>query len=87
MYCKISLPGYFLKPPPERVIWGSFSAIPIRDYGCDVPKMAERWSVFQISPRYRMRKEPVAMLCKTRRDRKSATEKSKVHFCRMQKDP
>ena len=77
MCYKINLPGYFLKPPPERVIWGPLSVILIRDYGCDVPKMAKGWSVFQMSPRYRTRKEPVVMLCKTRNERRSATAKSK----------
>lgn len=58
MHCEVGLPGYFLKPPPERVIWGPLSAIPIRDYGSNIPKMAKRWSVFQMSPGYRTRTEP-----------------------------
>ena len=77
MYCKISLPGYFLKPPPERVIWGPLSAIPIRDYNCDISKMAKRWSVFQMIPGYRTRREPAVMLCKQLSERRSATNKSK----------
>ena len=77
MYCKISLPGYFLKPPPERVILGPLSAIPIRDYDCDIFKMAKRWSVFQMIPGYRTRKEPGVMWCKQRSERRSATSKSK----------
>ncbi len=77
MYCKISLPGYFLKPPPERVIWGPLSAISIGNYDCDISKMAKRWSVFQMIPGYRTRKEPGVMLCKTRSERSSATNKLK----------
>ncbi len=63
MYCKVSLPGYFLTPPPERVIWGPLSAIPMRDSGSDIPNMAKRCFVFHISPRDRTCKEPEVMLC------------------------
>ena len=64
MYYKVGLPGYFRKPPPERVICCPLSVILIRDYGCGVPKTAKGRSFFQMSPGYRMRKQPIIMLCK-----------------------